>query len=156
MIDQAEGSQHSRKEVEHKRPISVLIAEDEDLLIPLLEGAFKMAGGFETTVVKTTREALQVLRDSKAANNSTDLVFSDLGLEDNEEGGYEIAKVAKDEGLAEHFILFTGRPPQIKHPQQLENMGINRIIAKPQDYKGLLKSLNEAKEAILKSETPQQ
>jgi DNA-binding response OmpR family regulator len=143
-------------EVEDKKPLSVLIAEDEKHLIPLLEITFKMAGGFDTTAVEKKVDALRILRDSKKNQKPIDVVFSDWGLADDPEGGREIAIAVRDEGLARYLIIFSARAGELgKDSKKLKAMGIDMLLGKPMTPNELMPRLNEAKNTILESQVPQ-
>lgn len=150
MSDQIAEQISVNKETEPRNSIMVLVAEDEESVISLLKETFKMAGGFETNVVKTTADALGILRRAKEENKPIGLVFSDLGLVGDPEGGFKIAEAVRDEGLANYFILFTGNRGKIDNdPQKLKARGIDKLLGKPMSPFDLIPHLNQAKELIL-------
>lgn len=145
------------KEPEPKGQLRALLIEDDKSVLPLIRMAVGMAGGIKTEDTVSTVEALKILRTAKQQGQRFDLIFSDLGLVDDAEGGFKLAAAAKEEGLAEYFILYTGRAAAIgadKTPEELQTelkkKGIDQLIQKPppggiQDLKN---SFNKAKAAI--------
>jgi CheY-like chemotaxis protein len=142
----------SRKEEEPKGKVKALIVEDSESMLNLLKMAAKVQGGFNSDCTDSASEALKILRQARGEGKPFGLIFSDLGLIDDAEGGLKIAKAAKTEGLAEHLILFTGSAGKFEgmSKEKLEEMGINLVIGKPAAFDILVKSFGNA-EKIIKS-----
>lgn len=143
------------KERKQKGKPRVLIVEDDELALNMLRTNVRLRGDFDpnSVCVKSTSEALEISRRAKEEGKSFGLILSDLGLSDDKEGGFKLAKTAKKEGLASLFILYTGRSGDVAlqyNPKQLEEMGINKLLGKPVSSGVIADTLAWAKTAITK------
>lgn len=147
------------KEVDGEEAIRVLIVEDHPAVQSSLERTVSGIGGYEPIFTDNTMDALKILKESKDKGQSIDLVFSDLRLKDNGNGGLEIAKTAKEKQLAKHFILFTTSADKFKgmSKEQLEEKGINSVVDKfSTPLKDLENCFKNAKELIKSAKTSRQ
>lgn len=147
------------KETEKRGEIRVLIVEDDRMVADLLGEWFEEAGGFKIErLTDNTDEALAILRKFKEEGKPMQLVFSDLGLKGNNEGGYVIADAVREENLARYFILYTSRANIVREtyptPDKLKEKGIDSLIDKPVSVKTLMEGLSKVKTILNSPPTP--
>lgn len=147
----------SNKDVEPRSKLRALIVEDDKLVLGMLKVVIRLQGDFSADCAESTSEALRILREAKEGGRPFELVFSDLGLTDSADGGLEIAKVTKAEGLAKHFILFTGSAARFEgmSREHLKESGIDLVVDKPASSSVLEKCLSDAKGIINSPQTSQ-
>jgi response regulator RpfG family c-di-GMP phosphodiesterase len=139
-----------KKEGEPKSKLKVLIVEDDPDVLSLIKTITDVVGGFKAITIDNVTDALRILKESKNENQSIDIVFSDLKLGDDVDGGLKIAGEIKAEKLAKYFILFTGSADRFEgmSGEERADRGINLIIPKPAEFKILKASFDNAKKII--------
>jgi hypothetical protein len=147
----------TNKEKDSKGKLKALVIENDDILPGVLKVTMDVQGDFEPDFVTNTSGALTKLRQAKENGRTYGLVFSDLELTNDREGGLKITKVVKEEQLAQYLILYTGAKDKFEgiSEKQLGGMGINALILKPVGAEVLMDELNKATVAIKTSQAPQ-
>jgi CheY-like chemotaxis protein len=144
-----------RKEDEYKKPLNILLVEDDEFIVPLVERALK---GHKVTVFDNAEQALDKLRESQRLGMSFDWIITDKGLV-GELDGFDLAKAVRDEQLGNPFVtLFTGSAVQVQGEntvQQLREKGIHQVIEKPFKREGFANAIQLAREFNKQSQVPQ-
>jgi DNA-binding response OmpR family regulator len=83
---------------------TILVVEDEITVLALVESVLKHAG-FETLTASTLAEAQAILNSDK----KIDLVFTDVNLGDQAEGGVIVSQVARQINPALPIVFATAR-----------------------------------------------
>ena len=89
----------------HRSAPSVLLVEDE-LLVLMLTESIMMEAGYETVTASHVSEALTLLR----SNADIDVLFTDIGLGDAAGGGLTLARKAVRLRPAIHVVYASARP----------------------------------------------
>lgn len=144
-----------KKDLEPVGNVKVLVAEDDPGHSALLKEIILGIGGFDATFVKSTEEALEVLKKAEADGMPIEFVVSDMGLNRTKEGGadprggLEIAKTAKTNNPAIGVTLYTGNAYMGKiSAADLNEMGINEVIIKGESKEVIKDSLRASQMAL--------
>jgi CheY-like chemotaxis protein len=84
---------------------TVLIVEDEGLLLILAECTLQTAG-YETMCASTVAEALAIIENT---DGQLDLLFTDIGLKDQLDGGLDVGQAATKAHPGLPVVYTTGR-----------------------------------------------
>jgi two-component system, OmpR family, response regulator RegX3 len=115
-----------RRAVDHARPTSLLVVEDDDTIAdPLVEGL--ALEGFRTTRVRTGAEAV-------LAAPSVDFVLLDLGLPDLD-GGEVCRRIRRTSAVP--LIVVTAREDELERVRLLE-LGADDYVVKPFGFRELV------------------
>jgi DNA-binding NtrC family response regulator len=110
---------------------TVLIVEDEGPVLLLAEWVLQSAG-YKTVSAGTVDEALSVIKDT---DQQLDLLFTDLCLRDDMEGGLDVGYAARKARPGLPVVYTTGR--KVTDGIAKRFVEPNRFIAKPYTYEHL-------------------
>ena len=143
------------QETEDKKPLNILLVEDDKSIVPLIERVFN---GHKITVFDNAEQALEELRKNQKLGVFFDWIITDKGLKGKMDG-FDLAKAVKEDRLGNPFVtLLTGSAVQVQDQntaQQLREKGIHQLMGKPFDIKQLKNSVNDAREFNKQSQVPQ-
>jgi DNA-binding NtrC family response regulator len=111
---------------------TVLIVEDEGPVLLLAEWVLQSAG-YETVSANTVADALTVIDNP---HQQLDLLFTDLCLKDDMEGGLDVGQAARQARPSMTVVYTTGR--KVTNGLVKRFVEPNRFIAKPYTNKHLL------------------
>jgi len=111
---------------------TVLIVEDEGPVLLLAEWVLQSAG-YETVSANTVADALTVIDNP---HQQLDLLFTDLCLKDDMEGGLDVGQAARQARPSMPVVYTTGR--KVTNGLVKRFVEPNRFIAKPYTNKHLL------------------
>jgi len=117
------------QETESRKPLNILLVEDDTDLVPLIKNALK---GHNVTVFDNAEQALEKLRESQGV--PFDWIVTDKGLKGKMDG-FDLAKAVKEEGFGTPFVtLFTASASEVQDQnstEQLRKKGIHQVMGKP-------------------------
>jgi DNA-binding NtrC family response regulator len=122
----------------------VLIVEDEVPLLVLAESVLEEAG-YQTTSASTVAEALAIIDD---AEQKIDLLFTDLGLGEQMDGGLEIGQAFTKARPDLPVVYTTGRG--VTDGMLKLFVEPNRFLAKPYTSEQLLTAVTDAMRSTAK------
>jgi len=116
----------------------VLLVDDDDSVLAALSEVLSDAG-HDVMAVGSAMAALAALHDSVQANESFDLVITDLGMPDM--NGHELAKRIKAVSEQIPVILLTGWGSQM-NMQEEETAWVEKVLSKPPKKEEILEYLH--------------
>jgi CheY-like chemotaxis protein len=131
--------------------VRILLVEDNAADVYLFRKALERADlNFELIVIEDGAEALAFARQDgpSAANPPPDLAVLDLNLPKNE--GVEVLKAMRDNPrLANVPVVITSSSASTRERAAVEQLGVERYIAKPPDLDSFLEIGAVVKEVLL-------
>ena len=120
--------------------INILLIDDAKPLLMILGTALRNCG-HTVFAAESGKEGIQLYE-----LNTIDVVICDLAMDDMD--GWEVSKAVKDScekrSVAKTpFIMLTGYTEEMELCTNLEERGVDRVVNKPVDIKGLIKLVEE-------------
>lgn len=143
------------KEGENKKPLNILLVEDEKVIVSLIKAVLN---GHNVTVFDNAEQALEKLRKDQKSGVYFDWVITDKGLKGKRDGFGLVADI-KIGNLGNPFVtMISGSASDIQRdnsPAQLKEKGIHQLMGKPFDVTEMTNAVNLAREFGRKSQNPQ-
>lgn len=136
----------------------ILLAEDDRLTARVVRDVLNTVQKPSIEIVESGEDTLELLRRARTDGRPYGVLITDKSLA-GEMGGLALAKAAKEQGLVPYIILLTASAQQIAReytPAQLEQLGINVLLAKGEEMKkGLIPEIQKARRILDQQLVPQ-
>lgn len=157
MNDTGQEMAYDGKERKDKRPLNILLVEDEKPIASLIKTLLN-GDGHNITSFESAEEALNELKKAKEAGRSYDWVITDRGLAGQMDGFGLVSAIKRDKLGSPFVTMISGSAGTIQRDNtqvQLEVEGIHQLMGKPFDLKELSNSAQTARQFQRQFQNPQ-
>lgn len=134
-------------EKEQNGAIRVLVVEDDQDVTKMLKAVIEPEE-FNAVFVQSKEEALVALEEANKLGEPKDLVLTDKGLLGDKDGGFEVARKARECGT-KHCILYTASSKYDVPEEKLRLNDVDELVEKSAGPRALMQRLNAARNAII-------
>jgi CheY-like chemotaxis protein len=123
--------------------LNILVVDDLEPVVRLLKGILSKYGQ-KVSMALSGEEAIRMYKESPF-----DLVICDLAMPhmDGWQVGKEIKNICREKGIPKTpFILLTGWGGQVLEKEKIIQSGVDGVVGKPVDIKGLMATVREVVE----------